>query len=217
MNFKKLLPFVVIAIIIFVGYIFEYQQLVTEGSLLADEHRIKVNPLIIDRKNKYQDEWNLIMASASATQVEDSVNKYFQASDAFIKEEQGWLAKQKRYLNSKAFNLLMPSYIKEAANFQYQMYEADYNSSVYLNQGFKETDKNKQVELGNKVLEETAKSKEAGDKYSGIWEREKGRSDWIYYFVKVPQSKCPKKNNDFPNVFNPFVTPVPVSNTETKG
>ncbi|MCL5071329.1 MAG: hypothetical protein M1308_10605 [Actinobacteria bacterium] len=184
---------------------------------MADEHCIKVNPLIIDRKNKYQEQWNLILASASATQVEDSVNKYFQASNAFIKEEQGWLANQKRYLNSKAFNLLMPSYIKEAANFQYQMYEADYNSSVYLNQGFKETDKNKQAELGNKVLEETVKSKEAEDKYNAVWEREKGKSDWVHYFIKVPQTKCPKENFDFPNVFNPFVTPIPVNNDETKG
>lgn len=191
-----------------VGYLVQYQQLVTEGSLLADEHCIKINPLIIDRKNKYTDQYNLIMGSASDQEVENAVDKYFEASQAYMDGEKVWLGKQRKYLDSKWFNLLMPSYIKEASNYQYSMYEADYNSQHYLSLGFKEEDKNKQLEFANKVVEETAKSEEAGDKYSGIWEREKGRLDWIYKIVKIPPAQCPVENYNIPEVPNPFLPPV---------
>lgn len=208
-NYKRLVIFIfLLALTLFSLYVNKYQKLVSEGSYLADEHCIKVNPLIIDRKNKYLDQYNLMLASASAQEVQDAVDKYFKVNQVYLDEEKVWLAKQRKYINSKSFNLLMPSYIKEAANYQYAMYEADYNASLYLFLGFKEEDKNKQLELTNKVVEETAKSKDAGDKYNGVWNREKGRSDWIYRFVKVPLSKCPAENYNIPDIPNPFLPPV---------
>lgn len=197
-----------LVVVLFVGYLFKYQQLVNEGSYLADEHCIKINPLIIDRKNKYTEQYNLMIASASAQEFQSAVDGYFRASQAYMDEEKIWLAKQRKYLDSKWFNLLMPSYIKEAANFQYAMYEAEYDSQRYLYLGFKEEDKNKQLEFADKVIEETAKSKEAGDKYRGVWEREKGRSDWIYRIVKIPSAQCPAENYNIPEVPNPFLPPV---------
>lgn len=212
-NYKRWIIFaILLALALFSLYINKYQQLVNESSYLADQHCIKVNPLIIDRKKKYLEEWNLMLASASASQVQDAFNKYLQASEAYLKEEKAWLPLQKKYLESKAFNLLIPSYIKEASNYQFQMYEAEYNSSLFITQGFKETDRIKQLELSNKVLEETAKSKEAGDKYNSIWEREKGRSNWIYHFVKVPPAQCPVENYNIPELPDPFAPPIiPIS------
>lgn len=218
MHKKKLLIIVLILpIILFFSYIYKYQQLVNEGSYLADEHCIKVNPLIIDRKNKYLIQYNIILAgTASTEEFMTSLDKYNQASQVFIDEEKKWLTKQKKYMDRKDFNLIMPSYIKEAALYEYQMYEAEYNSSSYLSQAFKETDKEKQIELSNKVIEETIKSRDAGKKYNDQWDKYEGKTAWIYNFVKVPVSKCPPENNNIPILPDPFAPPVPVSEGETK-
>ncbi|MBI2314434.1 hypothetical protein HYU93_00015 [Candidatus Daviesbacteria bacterium] len=205
---KFLVGLVTLGLVIFGLYVWKYQQVVNEGSYLADEHCIKVNPLIIDRKNKYTDQFNLLMASASEEQYMSSLDQYRQSAAEYIKEEKIWLAKQRRYLDSKAFNLLITSYIKEASEYQYQMYEGQYLSSLYLSQAFDEKDKVKQLELSNKVLEETNRSNDGQDKYNAVWEREKGKKDWIFNFVKIPDSKCPAENNNFPDVPNPFLPPV---------
>lgn len=213
----KRIKFIILAVFILVFlfgvYLYKYQQLVTEGSLLADEHCIKINPLIIDRKNKYTDQYNLLLISASEEKYMDALDKYRKSARLYTNEEKTWLAIQRKYLDGKIFNLMMPSYVKEAANYQYQMYAGQYLSSLYLNQVFDEKDKDKQVALSNKVMEETNKSNEALDKYNAIWEREKGKKDWIFNFVKVPASKCPAKNSDFPTVPNPFAPPANDSNS----
>lgn len=206
---KLLILFIVITVFLFGTYIYKYQQIVNEGSYLADEHCIKVNPLVISRKNEYINQIQLMQASASAQEVQDSISNYLEISNSYLTQEKIWLEKQKRFLSKWEFNLLMPQYIKEGANSQYSMYEADFLSSTYLTQAFFERDESKQMELSNKVLEETAKSKAAGDKYNAIWESEKGKTDWRYRFVRVLESKCPRENEDIPDVQNPFLPKSP--------
>ena len=218
---KLLIISITLGIGLFAGYIYKYQQLVNEGSYLADEHCIKINPLIIDRKNKYLDQYNLILKAGSGTATAEeyhaALDKYMQSSDVYQQKEKLWLDKQRRYLDSKAFNLLIHSYIREAGQYQYEMYKADYDSSVFLSAEYKEQDPDKQQELSNKVMEAVTRNKEAEDKYSSVCEREKGRSDWIYRFVKVPSAKCPEENYNFPELPDLFTPPIPVSNEETKG
>ncbi len=205
---RVVLAISLIGIVLFSMYIWKFQQVVTEGSLLVDEHCIKVNPLIIDRKNKYTDQYNIMTAQGSVDEYMDALAKYRVSAATYTKEEKIWLDKQRKYLDSKDFNQLMPDYMKEAANHQYNMYEAQYLSSFYLLQDFEEIDKGKQADLGKKVLEETNRSNDEQDKYNAVWEREKGKSDWRFNFVKVPVSKCPAENNDFPEVPNPFAPPT---------
>ena len=155
------------------------------------------------------DQNNILTTSGSTEQYMEAIKKYNLASVAFIKEEKSWLAKQRKYLDSSDFKALIPRYYQEAAGYQYQMYEGDYLSSLYLNQAFNEEDPIKQKELSDKVLEETNKSSEAQDKYDAVWDREKGTFDWRFNFVRVPVSKCPPENNDIPVVPNPFAPPLP--------
>lgn len=218
---KFLVISIILSIGLFIGYIYKYQQLVNEGSYLADEHCIKISPLIIDRKNKYLDQYNLILKAGSGTvsaeEYHAALDKYMQSSNVYQKEEKLWLDKQRRYLDGKAFNLLIHSYIREAGQYQYEMYKSDYDSSVFLSAEYKEQDPDKQQELSNKVMGAVARSKEAEDKYDSVWEREKGKSDWIYHFVNVPSSKCSEENYNFPVLPELFAPPIPVSNEETKG
>ena len=88
---KLLIISIILGLGLFVGYIYKYQQLINEGSYLADEHCIKINPLIIDRKNKYLDQYNLILKAGSDTATAEeyhaALDKYMQASDVYQKEE----------------------------------------------------------------------------------------------------------------------------------
>jgi uncharacterized protein YaaR (DUF327 family) len=208
----------VLGVLLFGLYIYSYQQLVTKGSLLADEHCIKINPLIIARKNSYLDEMKLIQASASAEEVQKSLQDYLVASNAYLSEEGVWLNKQREYLDSKMFKLLIPSYVKEAAEDQYQMYEADHKSSFYTSKSFSATNQEEQIDLMNQIVEETAKSKVAGDRYNEAWERNKGKTTWQYNFVKVPQSNCPADNFIIPDTDNPLSPKVPAdTNPDVSG
>lgn len=204
----------ILGVLLFGAYIYTYQRLITEGSLLADEHCIKINPLIIARKNSYLEEMRLIQASASADELQKSLQDYLASSNSYLKEESIWLNKQRKYLDGKIYKLLIPSYIQSAAEDQYQMYEAEHKSSFYTSQVFTATDQEQQIDLMNKIIEEGSKSKDAGDRYNSAWERNKGKTDWRFEFVKIPDSKCPAENFDIPNIDSPFTPKLP-SNTNT--
>ncbi len=216
--FRLLIIISVIGAVLFGIYIYTYQRLITEGSLLADEHCIKINPLIIARKNSYLEEMKLIQASASAEEVQKSLQDYLASSNSYLKEESVWLNKQRAYLDGKIYKLLIPSYVQDAAEDQYQMYEADHKSSFYTSKAFTAQDQAEQVDLMNKIIEETSKSKAAGDRYNSAWERNKGKTDWRFNFVKVPESNCPAENFDIPNIDSPFTPKLPAdTNTNTSG
>lgn len=210
---KPILKFTVLVLVIvvglFAGYIFNFQRLINEGSNLADEHCIKVNPLIIDRKNKYLEQYNMMMTDSGTSEEFLKVfDDYFVISEKYQQEEGKWLQKQRVYLDSWLFNAMMPQFTKDAGKFQYEMYEADYKSANYLTQSYKEVDKEKQKELSDKVISETAKSKESGDKYNELWDREGNNGSWVYRFIKVPISKCPSENYNIPDLHDLFNPPA---------
>lgn len=213
---KMILLVTILGIGLFVSYLWNYQQIVNEGSYLADEHCIKVNPLIIARKNSYAKEFNLIIHPTNGDDLQNSLAEYMKTAKSYQEAEKNWLSKQRTYLDSWNFNTFMPGYIKESAGFQYQMYEADYNSSNALTQAFEAKDSAKQTELSNKVITETNKSNAASDKYNTMWDSQKGKQDWQYQFITVPQSKCPAENNNIPDIpFGP--SPTPTTNSSDAG
>lgn len=201
---RIILPLVITVLILFSIYVSIFQQLINEGSDLADEHCIKINPLIIDRKNKYLDQYSIMVTGADSKLFAKALANYRISTRKYIDEEKFWLEKNKKFLNSSKFNLFMPAIIKDAANYQYQMYEAQYLTSLYLEQAWDEKDKNIQTELSNKAIEETNRSNEMQDKYNETWENGVGKRGWMFNFVKVPTSKCPDENYDIPVIPSPF-------------
>lgn len=201
---RVMLPLIIIALILFSIYASLFQQLINEGSDLADEHCIKINPLIIDRKNMYLDQYSKMATGADSKLFATALNNYRISARKYIDEEKLWLEKNKKFLSSATFNFIMPAIIKEAANYQYQMYEAQYLTSLYIEQAWDEKDKNIQVELTNKVTSEVSRSNEMQDKYNKTWENGVGKRGWMFNFIKVPASKCPDENYDIPVIPNPF-------------
>ena len=212
---KKTIKFIAIFFvtlaILFAGYIFTFQYLVNKGSEIVDEHCINVNPYIIARKNAFNYQYQIMM-SGKLDGFRAAWDKYFVASSKYINAEKQWLPKDRKFLDSQLFNFMMPGYLKDAANFQYDMYNHDYLSSVYINEANFEKDKTKQLELSQKTVDEAKLRDSAESKYNAIWDDNKGKKDWIFTFVKVPPSKCPAENNNIPNtpnIFEPIPTPQP--------
>lgn len=214
-NRVKILIFVIVCIpILFIAYVFTFQYLVNKGFSIADEHCINVNPYIIERKNAYNAQYNIMMASGSAQQFKIALDKYFQASKDYISAEKVWLPKDKALIDSPLFNLILPSYLKDTVRYQYEMYMADYLASVYIDEAFDEKDPAKQLELSRLVIQESKTRDLNQEKYNEISNKNLGASDWIFKFVKIPTSHCPAKNDDIPNtpnLFEPATTPQPGS------
>jgi len=197
--------------ILFAGYLLTFQFLVNKGTELVDEHCIKVNPYIIARKNAFNYQYQIMM-SGKLDGFKAAFDKYFIASSKYLTAEKQWLPKERMFLDSKLFNYMMPEYLKDAANYQYDMYNHDYLSLLYINEAFYEKDKTKQLQLSQQTEDEAKLRDSAESKYNAVWDDNKGKKDWRFWIVKVPPSKCPAKNNDIPNtpnLFEPTPTPLP--------
>ncbi len=77
---------------LFVFPTWKYQQLINEGSVIADEQCLKVNPLIIARKNSYINSMKILQASGSAQDYWTETDKYLDISKKYILAEDSWLA-----------------------------------------------------------------------------------------------------------------------------
>src|SRR5260221_1184399 len=115
---KKLVVIVMVIIItvpivLFASYVSAFQYLVNKGTELVDEHCIKVNPHIIDRKNAFNYQYKIMMSS-DKSQFKSAFNHYFDVSKEYINAEKLWLPKDKALLDSPLFNLILPTYLKDA-------------------------------------------------------------------------------------------------------
>lgn len=211
----KIISLTVLAIVgVFVFQISKYQNLIKAGSVVADQHCLKVNPLIIARKNNYIDSIKVLQASGSAEEYWAQNDKYLENSKKYIEAEKAWLAAQKTYMDSQDFKTYIPLYIQDAARYQYESREAEMKSTsgiVELFENYKDMDAEKQKALSDSIMKETNKSTEANDKYNKIYDDNQGRMGFKDYFTIVPQSTCPEENFNIPNV-NEFLNPTAPTN-----
>jgi hypothetical protein len=208
---KKLL---IIPAVLVAGYfllsLLQYQRLVNEGSVLADTQCLTVNPIIIERKNHYLKS----LEAAKDNDIEGETAAYFERSKQYVEEQTKWLEAQHSYMNRWDFQFFLPGYMKEAAQYQYDSRKADTESTTLLLDAFEVAELNQSLseELGQKAVELVKVRNEAEEKYNALWDSPV-RLDWRTRFVKVPESKCPDENFDFPDVEDLFTpgTNSPVS------
>ena len=203
-KFKKIVLIICIPIILVISYfifsIFEYQQLVNEGSVLADNQCLKVNPIIIARKNSYIKSLQALKDN-NYKEYENQTETYFKISREYVTEQTKWLDTQKKYMSRWDFQYFKPSYIKSAAQYQYIAREADMESTQFLIDSYDVSRLNKSLseELGLKSVEKIKIRNDADKKYDAIWDNP-GKLDWRTRFIKVPASKCPDENFNIPDV-----------------
>lgn len=213
----KIISLAVLAVLgVFVFQISKYQNLISTGSVVADQHCLKVNPFVIARKNNYMDSIKVLQASGSAEEYWAENDKYLDNSKKYIEAETAWLTAQKSYMDSEDFKTYIPSYIQEASRYQYESREAEMKSTagiVKLFENYKDMSPEEQKALSDSIMEETNKSAEADDKYNKIYDENQGHMGFKDYFTIVPQSVCPEENFNIPDVHE-FLNPTPLINSD---
>lgn len=201
------LPLLLLAVYLISSFTI-YQRLVNEGSILADNQCLKVNPLIIGRKNSY-------IKSIQALENNDfegyegETVAYFEYSKMYVSEQAKWLEEQKKYMDRWEFKYFIPEYMKNAAMTQYAAREADKKSTEYLIDSFEVYQLNESLaqDLSNKAMQQIKIRNDAEKKYDDLWDNP-GKLDWRTRFIRAPESKCPDENFDIPDV-DDFLNPQP--------
>jgi len=190
--------------------ILAYQRLVNEGSMIADKQCLKVNPLIIQRKNSYVKSMEIILAKGSEIDYMNELNKYMDISNKYVEEQKKWLQEEKAFMNRIDYKLFLPSQVQTANQLQFDSREAEMKSTVAINKMFSfPNDLEKQKELYNEVVTETKIANEANKKSDLLW-KTKPKFDLRIRFIKFHPSKCSKENLNIPKVPDFFVPPKPI-------
>lgn len=211
--FKQFIALVSIFVALTIGYllisVFAYQKLVNEGSVLADNQCLNVNPIIISRKNSYIKSLQAINDN-DFEEYEKQTDNYFKFSKEYVAAQTKWLEDQNKFVNRWDFQHFNPSYIKNAANHQYYSRLADMESTKLLIDSYEVAQLNKSLseELALKSMEKIKIRNDADKKYDEIWNNP-GKLDWRTRFIKVPTSKCPDENFNIPDV-DEFLNPESV-------
>lgn len=177
-----------------------YQRLVNEGSILADSQCLTINPIIIERKNNY-------LSSLEAAQDNDTagyqreITAYFERSKQYVDEQSKWLKAQHSYMRRWDFQFFLPGYMRRAAQYQYDSRKADVESTKFLIDAFEVSELNPALsqELEKKSMELVRVRNQAEESYNELWDNPE-RLDWRTNFTRVPESKCPEENFDFPTI-----------------
>lgn len=186
-----------------------YQRLMDESAVITDKQCMKVNPLIIERKNSYIKSMKIIFTRGNEDDYMREINKYMDISKKYIEEETNWLLEQERFMNRWDYKFFLPPEVKAAAQLQYTSREADMSETQAIIDMYKTTDVNRQKEYTKIVIDQTKIANEADKKFDLLW-KTKPKFDPRVRFVKVPPTKCPKENFDIPNVMDFLTPPKPI-------
>lgn len=214
---RKLLLLPVLLVFLVGGYfllsLVMYQKLINEGSKIADNQCLIVNPIISERKSHYIKSMEALKKN-DFSGYEGETTAYFERSKQYVEEQTKWLASQDAYMKRWDFQFFLPGYIKQAAQYQYDSRKADTESTTLLVDAFDVAQLNQSLseELGQKSMEKIKVRNEADKKYDALWDNP-GKLDWRTKFIKVPESKCPEENFIFPDV-NEFLNPSKPANPD---
>jgi hypothetical protein len=215
---KKMRKLLLLPVVLLAGYfllsLLMYQRLVNEGSVLADNQCLRVNPVIIERKNHYLKSMEAAKNNDVAGQ-EGETTAYLERSKQYVEEQNKWLETQNTYINRWDFQFFLPGYMKQAAQLQYDSRVADVESTNYLIEAFEVAPINETLsqELVQKSLERSKLRNEKERQYNELWDTTR-RLDWRIQFISVPKTKCPDENFEFPDeeIILPTDTPLSLNN-----
>lgn len=210
--------FVVIPLFLVAAYLYLFQQTYNEGQDLIDEHCNKVNPLIISRRNKYNDYLKLIASGISThKQVTDAQEAYSVAVAKYTDEESKWLERYKNFLDDKYTKVYMLPESYEMENIRYQMYQKDFEISsmlAYMEKNQGNTDLLKDYE--QKVYQAIDIRNQLYDEYDAL---NTHSNSWQFRFIRTPKMNCPQEYQDIPKVdIQEIFTPkIPAERSQSSG
>lgn len=186
--------FFLLGILLFAGYMYKYQQLVNEGSALAEERCLVINPIIAKKQFAAMQYAEVFSSTASAevkTSVTENMLKYFKNN---ITTSDSWMKKQKHFLGRWDFKFFTDDKLADVSYAQYGKYLADLDSNRAMIEYFDKFE-------DPWYYEEVLRKIKAQDDTQKILNKKikiaQNRFDIRYYFIKVPLSKCKEIPNPF--------------------
>jgi hypothetical protein len=198
---KLLKIFFFLFILFFIGfwvYFYRYQIVINDGTELADERCLKIDPLINKKKQKS-------FEYSQVSRVKNDDKKFAKTTEelkklfiSVVDISEPWMKKQKTFLNRWDFNFFVHPALKETFYAQYEKYAADLESNKIMSRLFDQP--NNQSDL-KAIKSSFKKMEEAQKKLDNKMNFVKKQRDFRQRFIKTPPSKC---QEDF---FYPFYNP----------
>lgn len=131
---KVFLVLILVAVASFGIYAYKLHSLANEGNNLFEQRCLQVNPHLIAYKNSFLAMADMINnpENYEAGSGSEVFQNYIAEMDNYLEAEDNWLDKQSAYINRWDFQFFEPWYIKQAADYQIQMYEGYRDDAKYM-------------------------------------------------------------------------------------
>lgn len=200
---RGIILFLGFIVLCFIFYLYKLHALAVEDNKIFEYRCLHVNPILIGYKNaflKYADFLNTYPnTSYSPKDVEGFINAYESGLQAYVPEEEKWLMMDKQLMRRWDFQLIEPWYIKQGAQYQWNMYNAyraDAASMVAL-LDHPETAKNVSPDAPNPIRDNLDT---AITQYNDFFDHASQINDWRKWFGSVPIPKgCTPDNTTIPS------------------
>jgi len=213
----------VVIIVIFGSYLFRLRSLAKEANEIFGLRCTKVHPPLIGYKNSFLKMTECFKNAEDNPCDSDEVVEYFEnyimGMRLYVPEETAWLEKEKELMDSWKFKLFAPAYLKQAAEYQWKMYEGYRDDAKYMIETF---DTNSSESANNKFEEARKRRDEYRQKYYEFTEEVAASADWRMIFTTLPFPEgCTEEiltipetsgsldwGGDAPEMINPIEGPV---------
>lgn len=185
--------------IVFVIYIYKLHALAVEGNKIFDYRCTTVNPHLIRYKKSFLQISDYINDPEGHTDTDIGAvfADYNSGLRAYVEEENKWLTMQNDYINRWDFQLIEPWYMKQAAQYQWKMYEGYRDDAKYMIATYDAggaTD-----EIDTKFTEARDRRNKFSKLYYDFFDQASAIRDWRKIFGNVPLPEgCNKENMTIP-------------------
>lgn len=184
---KIILSVIILLIVLFVGYMYKYQQLVNEGSYLQEERCLALDPLFVQKDQSIQDYTKVYYSTASAEVIQKASDRMIQDFSSTIAISEPWMKKEREYLERWDFKFFIDSKGVDVFNALYDKYMADLNANrAMVNYAKNTTDEKLRLGVADTMYKQDVAQKKLDEKF----EIAKNRFDIRSYFIKVPKLRC---------------------------
>lgn len=203
MKIKKVIIGIGLLVLLAAGfYLYKLHSLALEGNKLFAFRCTTVNPPLIAYKNSFLKFSDVINNASYKKYTDEEVKSFYEGyisgMKEYVPEETKWLDMEKSYMNRWDFKLIEPDYIKQAAEYQWKMYEGYRDDAKYMLE---------LVDNGGAAEEITAKFNDARDrrdKYEQLYydysDKATAINDWRKFFGRLPVPEgCNEDNMRIPN------------------
>lgn len=197
----KLLIGIVIVLLVILGfYLYKLHALAVEGNEIFALRCTKVNPPLIGYKKAFLKFTDYLKNPDDYTgdEVRGFFDEYISGMKAYVPIETEWLEQQQKYMNRWDFKLIEPWYIKQAADYQWRMYEAYRDDAKYMLETYEA--KGAKEDIQSKFQEARKRRDEYEQKYHDFFNEASEINDWrkIFGHVPIPEG-CTEETLTIPN------------------